>query len=63
VARTNPERNPVRELKRFFPRIKVTRTVSIPKKAAGNRMAKELNPRQRVEEKAMDQKKRGGLSG
>jgi hypothetical protein len=62
VARMSPERKPVREEKRLLPRRKVIRTVNIPKKAEGNRTDKEVNPCQREDEKATNQKKRGGLS-
>jgi hypothetical protein len=40
----------------------VRRTVNVPKKAAGNLTENELNPCQRKEEKAISQKKSGGLS-
>jgi hypothetical protein len=63
VARISPERNPVREEYRAFPRKKVRRMVNIPKKAAGNLTENELNPCQRKVENAISQKKSGGLSG
>jgi hypothetical protein len=59
----NPEKNPIRVEKRFFPRRKVRSTVKVPKRAAGNLTGNELNPCQRRVERAMSQKKRGGLSG
>jgi len=62
VARMNPERNPPRDEKRCLPKTKVSRTVSVPKRAEGNLAENEVNPCQRKDEKAMNQKKRGGLS-
>jgi hypothetical protein len=41
---------------------KVRNTVNVPKRAEGNLMANGVNPPQRKEDKAMAQKKRGGLS-
>jgi hypothetical protein len=41
---------------------KVRTTVNVPKRAAGNLTAKEVNPPQIKVEKATAQKKRGGLS-
>jgi hypothetical protein len=41
---------------------KVRRTVKVPKRAEGNLTENGVNPRQRKDEKAMAQKKRGGLS-
>jgi hypothetical protein len=41
----------------------VIRIVNVPKRAAGNLTENELNPCQRKEEKAISQKKSGGLSG
>jgi hypothetical protein len=62
VARINAERNPVREPNSFLPRKNVRSTVRVPKRAEGNLTEKEENPCQRKDEKAMSQKKRGGLS-
>jgi hypothetical protein len=41
---------------------KVRSTVNVPKRAEGNLTEKGVNPCQRKDEKAMAQKKKGGLS-
>jgi len=62
VARINAERNPVREPSSFFPKKKVKSTERVLKRPAGNLAEKEVKPCQREDEKAISQKKRGGLS-
>jgi len=49
-------------VKRSLPIKKVTKTVSVPNRAAGNLTEKEVNPFQRNEDRPISQKKRGGLS-
>jgi hypothetical protein len=58
----SPERNPVREEKSFFPMKKVRSTVKVPKRAEGNLTENGVSPCQRKDDKAIIQKKRGGLS-
>jgi hypothetical protein len=62
VARINAERNPVRDPYSFLPRKNVRSTVRVPKRAERNLTEKDEKPRQRKVEKAINQKKRGGLS-
>jgi hypothetical protein len=46
----------------FLPRKKVRSTVRVLKRPEANLAEKEVKPRQREDERAISQKKRGGLS-